>query len=337
MGPSNPHDALFKSLFGRPEVSADVVRRLLPPAARAHIDWDSFEPLPTEFVGADLTDRRADLVFRARIDGREGFVFVLLEHQSSPDGLMPYRALVYMVRIWERWRRDHPQATRLPAILPLVLYHGERPWTAPLDLRDLLDLPDALAQALDPHLPRLRLLLDDLNRTTDDEIETSTRVALTTAGLLMLRNRHRLEEPAALDRLIEHLVAVARIPGAVDAVVQSLYYIYRVSELQTGTVEQRIAHRVPPAVKEAVMTTAERLEARGEARGFAKGIEQGIEQGIERGRRQGQLAMLLRLLTDRFGEPDAATRARLDAADSDTLDRWTGRLFTARTLDELLG
>ncbi len=58
---------------------------------------------------------------------------------------------------------DHPsrEATpgdRLPAILPLVLYNGKRPWLAPLDLASLFEeAPSSLRR----YLPRLRYLLLD--------------------------------------------------------------------------------------------------------------------------------------------------------------------------------
>ena len=40
---------------------------------------------------------------QATLDGRAAFVYVLIEHQSSPDPMMPLRMLRYVMRIWERW------------------------------------------------------------------------------------------------------------------------------------------------------------------------------------------------------------------------------------------
>jgi predicted transposase YdaD len=48
---------------------------------------------------------------------------LLFEHQSSPDAAMPFRLLRYVVRIWERWRRDHPATTTLPFV-PRSSVHG---------------------------------------------------------------------------------------------------------------------------------------------------------------------------------------------------------------------
>jgi hypothetical protein len=49
-------------------------------------------------------------------------VYLLFEHQSAPptEGRMAERMLHYQVRIWGRWRADHPKARTLPMILPIV-------------------------------------------------------------------------------------------------------------------------------------------------------------------------------------------------------------------------
>jgi hypothetical protein len=36
---------------------------------------------------------------------------------------MAERMLSYQVRIWNRWRADHPKAKTLPMIVPIVMYH----------------------------------------------------------------------------------------------------------------------------------------------------------------------------------------------------------------------
>jgi predicted transposase YdaD len=45
-------------------------------------------------------------------------VYVLLEHQSSPDGLMAFRMLRYVVRIWDEFLRIVPSvATTDPEVV----------------------------------------------------------------------------------------------------------------------------------------------------------------------------------------------------------------------------
>ena len=75
----------------------------------------------------------------------------------------------------------------------------------------------------------------------------------------------------------------------------------------------------------------------GEAKGRLEGRLEGREEGREEGRLEGELdgsrAVLLRLLTRRFGEVPEMVEARIQAADSDELLRWTDRVLDASSLD----
>ncbi len=64
--------------------------------------------------------------------------------------------------------------------------------------------------------------------------------------------------------------------------------------------------------------------------------QQGLEEGRREGPQEGEAALLLRLLEQRFGALDEDRLRRLRAADPETLLRWGERLFTAKSLDELL-
>lgn len=70
--------------------------------------------------------------------GRDAYLYVLIEHQSTPDRLMALRMLGYQLRIWERHLARPEQRSRtrpLPLIIPVVIYQGRRQWIAPTDLR----------------------------------------------------------------------------------------------------------------------------------------------------------------------------------------------------------
>ena len=61
-----------------------------------------------------------------------------------------------------------------------------------------------------------------------------------------------------------------------------------------------------------------------------------LAEGIEEGRQEGEAALLLRLITLKFGSPDPLIRHRIETADTETLLRWAERLLTATTLDQVL-
>ena len=322
------HDAYFKSIFSRPEIAADALRRLLPPALAEAIDWDRLELMPAEFIDDDLSAHRADLVYRVPLRGQTAYIFVLYEHQSSIDAMMPFRVLVYMVGIWKEWRRANPTARHLPPVVPIVLYHGDRIWTAPLDFHALFATDPAVLDALAPHLPAFEVLLDDLARTDDDTIERGTRRALATVALMMLKHAaHDPELMAVFTRLRRHLSAMLTEPGGLEALRSTAYYALSNSNLESGFVERIIAANLDPVVQEVIVSTAQRL--------YDEGHDKGREEGREEGRDREREAILLRGLRHKFGELPDSLRARIANASQAEHDAWLLRAFSAQSIADV--
>ena len=61
----------------------------------------------------------------------------------------------------------------------------------------------------------------------------------------------------------------------------------------------------------------------------------GLMQGMAKGVVQGEARILTQLLTSRFGILPAEVTARMEDADTDSLETWAKRLLDARTLDEV--
>lgn len=103
-GQLTPHDPVFRRIFGVPENMASQLRAVLPPEVTARLDLGRLAPVPATFVDEALKRRHSDLLFTAPLDGREAFVYLLAEHQSSSDPLMAFRMLRYVTRIWDQYK-----------------------------------------------------------------------------------------------------------------------------------------------------------------------------------------------------------------------------------------
>jgi predicted transposase YdaD len=69
-----------------------------------------------------------------------------------------------------------------------------------------------------------------------------------------------------------------------------------------------------------------------------EGMELGMERGLERGRLEGALHALLLVGTPRLGEPDAATRRRLESVtELARLDRWLQEISRVESWSDLPG
>ena len=145
----------------------------------ALIDFNQLVPMNRSLLPETLREQEADVVYRvpfknqARTD--EMLIYLLVEHQSTVDEMMGFRVLFYMMLIWaahrQQWERDKvPKSERrLPPILPIVFYTGDRRWHTPLTLEAIMDIPEELSQ----FVPRFEPLFLSV-KETDTETLTKT-------------------------------------------------------------------------------------------------------------------------------------------------------------------
>ena len=181
------------------------------------IDWQTLTSVPTNFVALELRQQYTDLLFSVRWhDGSELFAYILFEHQSAPpktrDGPMAFRLLRYQMRIREEWLSRNPDATSLPVIIPVVLYHGQQAWTAPRWFGDVLAVPPAVRPVLSPRLVQFEYLINDLSEISDEELRDRAYTAA--VKLLALCYKHARTNPHFLTILGQWRDVVAEVLSA---------------------------------------------------------------------------------------------------------------------------
>ncbi len=115
------------------------------PAQRAERSRRSSSTLSRALLrdaGRDLQQRHGDLLWRIRF-GEEHWLYLvlLLELQATVDPAMAVRMLTYTALLYQRLDADgaiREHGGALPPVLPAVLYNGRRPWTAPVEMADLV-------------------------------------------------------------------------------------------------------------------------------------------------------------------------------------------------------
>ncbi|MFT4085833.1 MAG: Rpn family recombination-promoting nuclease/putative transposase [Gordonia sp. (in: high G+C Gram-positive bacteria)] len=308
------HDALLRTALGKPEHAGSELLSVLPPEVSAQLDLKQLDLQPGSFVDGELRQSHTDLLFRTTYAGDDAYVYVLIEHQRTPEPLMALRMLGYQVRIWRRHVAENPGATTIPVIVPVVIYQGRRRWAAPVDVADLLDATPEASDALGALVPHARYVLDDLTVVDDDALRA--RPLTPGARITLVSLSKAPGDDDATRWLIDWLADFQVLESDHDLMTALLTYYQRVS----GTPRERLrefAATIGPEAEEIAMTTAEQLEAIGEARGKALG----------------QSEMLTTMLTARFGELNEPTRHRIDDATPDQITTWATRL--ARGTDTL--
>lgn len=207
MPPSQPHDALFHHAWSDLPTARSHFQAVLPADVVAAVDWSTLTVQPGSFVDEALLAVRSDLLFSARTrSGATLKIYLLFEHQRTPDPLIPFRLLRYMVRIWDAQLRADPPEPLVP-ILPLVLYHGQKPWSVASDLAGMLGLEGDDEARFGRYTPRFQYALQDLSTVPDAALEGT---ALGRLALLLFKHVDDPDLWALLARWRKLLLRVQR-------------------------------------------------------------------------------------------------------------------------------
>ncbi|ACY15422.1 Rpn family recombination-promoting nuclease/putative transposase [Haliangium ochraceum] len=330
--PHDSHDSLVKATFTRLDFAADEFRAVLPSALVARLDLDELTLCPGSFVSDELRQQHTDLLFSAPLDGEPAFLYLLLEHQSTVDRMMPLRLLRYMVSIWERHLGEHADATTLPPILPVVLHHSEKGWTTPTSFGELFALSDGAREAFGPYLPELRFVLDDLSRQPDEALQMRQMAAQAKLTLWALKNaRHAQDVLASLAAWRDILREAVTAPGGIEALAAIVRYTLQHADTDPDALKRFLIDSAGDPAKEAFMTGAEKLTQAVRE----QSLRQGRVEGRVEGRAEALRAVLTKMLEERFGELPREFRSRIEQAEAERLERWAVRCATAREFEQI--
>jgi hypothetical protein len=312
-----PHDRLFKTIFSQAENALGLFRTVLPARLVDAIDPATVHVEPGSFVDAELREVHRDLLFSARLREREVLLYVLVEHQSSVDPLMPLRLLRYVVRVWEAWLREHPGARTIPAVIPLVVHQGAQPWSGPRRLSEIIDLPPELAVAIERYVPALELAFEDLGSVSAEALAALRAPPVARFALVLLRSAaERANFAVVLSRSHDLMRAIYRGSRGVETLGILLRYTLLVGRMEKKVLREHVREVVGEDAGEVFASTW-------------------CNDLIHEGRLEGQRALLERLLRARFGDLDDATRSRLAKARVADLERWADRILVAKRLADV--
>ena len=201
--------------------------------------------------------------------GDDGYVHVLIEHQSSSDKHMAFRLIRYAVAAMQR----HLEAghKKLPLVIPVLFYTGKRsPYPYSTRWLDEFDDPALAGKLYSRAFP-----LVDVTVIPDEEIMGHRSMA----ALTLLQKHIRQRDLAELTDRLSAILLAGHLSS--PQVISLIHYIIQAGESSDAQAFVReLALRVPQHEDE-LMTIAQQLEQ--------KGIEKGIQLGRQEGRHEGKL------------------------------------------------
>ncbi len=287
--PHKQHDSIYRQLFSLPEMVAALSESCFESSWREAIDWERIKSGGTRWVRErDGAQRENDLIWQLPCSGRgDLFLYLMIELQSAQDRMMLMRIDEYSYL----FRKGHwdqlgvgpgPRQSKLPRMVPLVLYTGDGPWRAPTDLEQVTD---PWGPGLEPlagigSTLRYAVVSAESARPVEGREPNVVDALLGLLGaeqaqesvrwLAALREAAGREENPAVERLLRRWLMIEflsrRMPNAPKREVEELWDKPKEAGKMIGTFEEQWL-----------------------AQGKAKGVEEGLRGAI------------MRLIAKRFG------------------------------------
>lgn len=132
------HDKFFKTMMSDMRIAREFFSIYLPDDLLSIIDLDQLSLAPKSFINDIRKETTVDLLFKTKAAGQD--IYLLVEHQSSGDVLMPFRITKYSCNIMD-YHLTISFGTTLPLVYPIVVYHGRSSYRHSNKLHDLVKLP----------------------------------------------------------------------------------------------------------------------------------------------------------------------------------------------------
>jgi len=252
---STPHDAVFKQFLCHPDTARDFLSIHLPAKLQAICNLKTLKLESGSFIETDLRARYSDVLWSLKTAQGDGYIYVVIEHQSSPDAHMAFRLMRYALAAMQRHLDAGHES--LPLVIPMLFYHGmQSPYPFSLCWLDEFADPINARKLFTAAFP-----LVDITVVPDDEIMQHRRVALLELVQKHIRQRDLLG-------LVEHIATLLVSGCANDSQIKALFnYLLRSGDaVRFHRFLQAAVERLPEH-KERMMTIADRLREEGMQQG----------------------------------------------------------------------
>lgn len=301
------------------------------------IDFRRLKRDPTTYVERDYRHVESDLVLVAPLKGarsqgkhRKVLIYVLIEHQSEADVLMPFRLIEYVVMIYKSqlraWARKHGALAgfRFQPVLPIVFYTGTRPWDAVGRLVDLVEL----GRRFERFIPIQEPLFVNLPALPAARLETEGGYFGWVLRLVQDRHARPEKFEELLERVVEHLEQITgdeRLRW-----LELLSYVHALVYHERNDAEIAGYQRL---IEASVETDSHRKEVAEMGKTCAEVLQ---EKGMKKGELRALRRNLVELLQERFGElPKDVTDTIKATTRVRQLEKWLKGTVKAKSLEEL--
>ena len=296
------HDQFFRSAFSEPALFRHFLIWLVPLLAEL-LDLDRMECEKDSFIDEQLKAHYSDVIYKIPLRGTNEnvVVFVLLEHKTSSEHFTMLQVLRYIILIWLREYNSAKKQGRLadfmlPPVLPIIVYHGERKFNAPIRLGKLI----RPIKGFERYMLDFEGIVLDLTLTDENDLPEDLEL---NCVLAVMQAVFRKDVADRIVRIFQKMKPKLHIPHYRERWIKLLRYMLSSSKYLTEEEMMEVKNQMSDT--DEVLTISPFAQTL-LARGFAQGREEGHEEGRER-----MVETLLRILTKNLGEVPPTLRGRL--------------------------
>ena len=281
---NNIHDKTFRKLLKNKRNAVRIINKILKEENR--IREEEIEEYTNSFITDKYKNVEADIIYKLK--GKE--VFFHIEHQTKVDEMMPYRILRYEVELIDGVllnRGIGKSKDKIPIIIPIVVYTGEKKWKVKKNIREMQDKWKEYQAGME--LGKYNLI--DINTLDKEELLKEENII---SKMLILEKIKTEEE------MIEYIVKIGKEIsknkekytkeeiGLLNIQIKAEFKNRFKMELPKEVVEQLRIKEVA-----SIMTLAERLDLDRERTNREAEL-----RGIEEGKKETKLEMIKKMLKE---------------------------------------
>jgi len=295
-------DKLYRKLYAHPKMVEDLIQNFVKERFVGHIDFSTLKEHKTRFVTDRDGIRESDMMFELKIKDETVYFYVLLEFQSTVDRFMPVRMLTYIMLFYQDWLKKQIEYKRklkqkekkgtldeadieaiyetikLPAVFPILLYNGDRKWTTPSELKELIGVR---YEALGKYVPNFRYY-----KIIENEFSLGSKKEIKSINAAMFR----LEQSGAKDvskyalRLTKILMKEANSELRKDFKLwlNQLIRGYGVKTSMANKIIKNLEVGDVTLLEATIKKNVEKAKTEGRAEGRVEGKAEGRAEGAEK-------------------------------------------------------
>ena len=299
------------------------------------MDFANQTHVSTTFIKQDYRHIEGDVLIKVPLKGLspaktgtpdELLIYILIEHQSTPDDFMSRRLIEYIIEVFKyqerEWLKTHKTLTDFEyhPVLPVVFYTGARDWSKIKPLHELVRFGSVLMDTI----PTVRPLYLNLPIKDDASLESSGGPF----GVLLELIRDRQKDGRIFYDAVHRVLSC--IEGLSDTDqqrwVEFLSYIYAL--IYHERVDNERAE-LTERIQSSYARNKSNQETSNVARAVGKMFEDIVKLKVTRDH-------VRKLLERRFGSVPSNVSEAIDAADTQQqMDTWFEQAIDATSLDDL--